>query len=520
MASRAWYVIFPKKHLAALIKLTFLCVEVGLKQPVLFVLLMIRRSKIKLGEVLSGIIVWRDMLSTLKAKLVSIWGVKKEYRLKVFYLTTTFFLFTGCQAIWRPLKTSVFATIVGKYNVPRAKLFVVIPIIFLILLYSRLVDVLRRHQLLYCFALFHGIGGIILYFFLKHPVYGIANTDQSSYRIFGWVFYLFLESFGAFMSATFWAFANSINTPKDSKNYYGIFVSGSKVGGILAAALLYVFVTYSGGAANVVLPNSLLVGSVLLLFGAYSVYLLMKNVPGYYMHGYEVAYKAEKQRAKEKEKKKVGWVKQSLEGLVTIVKTPYVLGIFSMIAFYEIIIVIVDYMVLLVATNGANELTAYYALYTLGMHSVGLVIAFLGTVPLQRFLGIRRSVVIPSILAICLLSLALAFPTPWVLFGVFMVLRAINYGLNHPTREALYVPTTKAIKFKAKAWTDAFGSRISKAAGSVFNIAAGGAVAPGLIFGLGLASVWLVVSNVLGKSYQKAIDEKRVIGEEAEAESL
>jgi ATP:ADP antiporter, AAA family len=483
---------------------------------------MIRRFKKNWGGVLSGIIVGRGMLSTLKAKLGSIWGVKKEHLLKVFYLTSTFFLFTGCQAIWRPLKTSVFATIVGKYNVPRAKLLVILPIIFLILIYSKLVDVLRRHQLLYCFALFHGICGIILYFFLKHPVYGIANTDQSSYRIFGWVFYLFLESFGAFMSATFWAFANSINNPKDSKNYYGIFVSGSKVGGIIFAGLLYILVTYSGDAASVVLPNSLLIGSVLLLLGAYSIYLLMKNVPGYYMHGYEVAYKAEKQRSKEEKKKKIGWVKQSLEGIVTIVKTPYVLGIFSMIAFYEIIIVVMDYIVLLVAsssTNGPSELTGYYALYYLGMHSVGLIIAFFGTVPLQRFLGIRRSVLVPSILAIGLLAIALVFPTAGVLFAILVVLRAINYGLNHPTREALYVPTTKAIKFKAKAWTDAFGSRFSKAVGSVFNIVTNGLVAPGLIFGLGLASVWLVVSNVLGKSYQKAIDEKRVIGEEADTES-
>jgi len=457
------------------------------------------------------------MLNTLKTKLNSVWGVKKEYRLKVFFLTATFFAFTGCQAIWRPLKTSVFVTIVGKYNVPIAKLIVIFPLIFLILIYSKLVDVLRRHQLLYCFALLHGIGGIILYFFLKHPVIGISNLDQGTGRIFGWFFYLFVESFGAFMSATFWGFANSVNNPKDSKNFYGIFVSGSKIGGIIFAGLLYVLVTYSGDAASVVLPNSLLIGSLLLLLGSGCIYLLMKKVPGYYMHGYEAAYLVEKKRAKQEEKKKINSVKQAFEGIITMIKCPYVIGIFSIVAFYEIIIVILDYVVLLVAadsTSGASGLTGFYALYMLGMHSVGLVIAFLGTVPLQRLLGIRRSVLVPSILAIGILFIAFLFPASGVLVCALVVLRAVNYGLNHPTREALYVPTTKAIKFKSKAWIDAFGTRVSKATGSIFNIFVNGWVAPGLLFGIGLASVWCMVSYFLGKTYQKAVDEKSVIGEE------
>ncbi|MBT6049159.1 MAG: hypothetical protein HOG49_20375 [Candidatus Scalindua sp.] len=251
------------------------------------------------------------------------------------------------------------------------------------------------------------------------------------------------------------------------------------------------------------------------------------------MHGYEAAYQREKGKkyaAREEAKKSdkdeeqktfiqsvLHSLKQMFEGVFVMVRSPYVLGIFSIIAFYEIIIVIFDFIVLIVAdgaSTSAGQLTSYYAMYILCMHSVGLFIAFLGTVPLQRFLGIRFSVLVPPVLAGGLLVLALFVQTPAVFFAVIVILRAVNYGLNHPTREALYVPTTKAIKFKAKAWTDAFGSRISKGAGSLFNVSFKGLAFPSIVFSMGLSVLWFIVSHALGNKYQHAIDNKEVIGEE------
>jgi ATP:ADP antiporter, AAA family len=472
----------------------------------------------------------------LLEKLNSIWGVKKEYRLKVFFITATFFFMTACQALWRPLKVSIFAKMIGTSYVPWAKIAIPFVMIFLIMLYSKLVDVLRRHQLLYCFTIFHGVGGIILYYFLAHPVYGVANTDASPWRLTGWCFYFFMECFGAFMSAVFWSFADSVNNPNDSKRYFGLFVSGSKIGGMCAAGVLYLLTTQAIAEDAVLLPASVLVGSLFLFAAAGAIYLLMERVPGYYMHGYEAAYKHEKTKKQieeeEEEEEKIekedcrslftrtiDSLKKMFEGVFVMIRSPYVLGIFSIIAFYEIIIVIFDFIVLSAAdsaTTSAGGLTAYYAMYMFCMHGVGLLIAFLGTVPLQRFLGIRLSVLVPPVLAGGLLMLALFFQTPAVFFAVIVILRAVNYGLNHPTREALYVPTTKVIKFKAKAWTDAFGSRISKGAGSFFNVFVNGLALPSIIFSMGLAAVWFVVSKALGNRYQHAIDNKEVIGEELE----
>ena len=110
-----------------------------------------------------------------------------------------------------------------------------------------------------------------------------------------------LESFNAFLSTTFWAFADSINNPKDAKNYYGIFVSGSKIGGILSAGSLYLAInTLTSVRESTLLPNSLLIGSFLLFGASLSIYFLIKKVPGYLMHGYEAVYQLEKRKEKEK----------------------------------------------------------------------------------------------------------------------------------------------------------------------------------------------------------------------------
>ncbi|MFA5074752.1 MAG: Npt1/Npt2 family nucleotide transporter [Candidatus Babeliales bacterium] len=468
------------------------------------------------------------MINKLSEKFRTLWGIEKEFRLKVLFLSLTFLLMSGCLSIWRPLKVSIFAKMVGADLVPNAKIFGLFILIPLVIIYSKLVDILRRHQLLYCFTIFHGAIGLIFYYLLSHPVYGVANTQTNPARLTGWFFYFFMECFNAFLSTTFWSFADSISKPKDAKNYYGFLVCGSKIGSIITAGLLYmIFTSNTTIKESVLLPNALLVGSLLLFGAALSIYFLMKKVPGYYMHGYEAVYQLEKKIEKKKHSKKTAFIqsaKNLIDGLIIIIKNPYVFGIFSLVVFYEMIIVIFDYRVLKTASathDTAGSLTAFYAFYYLMMNLVGLGITLFGTTPLLRVLGIRSSLFIFPVLSIILLITTFVFPTANMFIITLIILRALNYALNHPTREVLYIPTTKNIKFKAKAWTDAFGSRIAKSFGSVFNLSIKTAtpmfaIITSLSFSLGLLGFWLIIVYFLGKTLQNAVDNKKVIGDGSE----
>jgi AAA family ATP:ADP antiporter len=464
------------------------------------------------------------MPNRLFARIEYLWGIKPEFRSKVFFLALTYFLFICCQATWRPLKLSIFSKIVGAEYTPDAKLMTLVFLIPLLLFYSYLIDVIRRHHIIYCFTIFHGIGGIIFYFLLSNPAYGIANTAQSSSRLVGWCFYFLMESFTAFLSTIFWSFANSINNPKDAKNYYGIFVAGSKMGGIFGSSLLYFSITLTTIPDAVLLPKYLLFGSFALFAAAVTTYFLMKKVPGYYMHGYEAAYQVEKKRAK---KEKISFwesVKRSTDGLFLVIKNPYVLGIFVIVIFYDIMVAIFDYRVLRLADvtyKTAGSLAAYWALYYMFMNMIGVVISLFGTTPMQRILGLRISLFVFPLLCGILLIISYFFPFAGVLFVILVLMRALNYGLNHPTREVLYVPTTKDIKFKAKAWTEAYGSRVAKGTGSVFNkitnvMTPSFAIIASTSFNLSLVVIWLIVVYFLGKTLQESIDTKTVIGYEGD----
>ena len=457
-------------------------------------------------------------------RLQGLWGINKEFQLKVFFLSFTFLLMSGCLVIWRPLKVSIFAKMVGATNVPVAKLMSLFLLVPLILLYSKLVDWLRRHHMLYCFTIGHGVGGIIFYFLLSNPTYGIANTTISTERWLGWAFYFFMESFDAFFATTFWSFADSVNNPKDARNYYGFFVSGSKIGGIISAGLLYAAITYSGYESHVLLPKALLVGSCMLFAAAWAIYSLIKKVPESKMHGYETVYQFEKEKTTEP----LGFwqsLMSAFEGLIITIKNPYVLGIFSLVFFYEIVIVVFDYLVMIQADAShptVNSLTAFYALYYLMMNMIGLLISFLGTTPLLRIFGLRLSLFACPLLTIVLLIITAFYPTGWVLFAALIGLRALNYALNHPTREVLYIPTVKEIKFKAKTWTDAFGSRIAKSSGSLFNMSMSyvphtAAVISSISLSLSLTGMCLIITYFLGRKFQHCIDNKFVIGSSGEA---
>jgi AAA family ATP:ADP antiporter len=242
------------------------------------------------------------------------------------------------------------------------------------------------------------------------------------------------------------------------------------------------------------------------------------------MHSYEAAYQLEK-RKRRKDQTFLQSFAGAFDGLIIMIKKPYVLGIFSLVAFYEIMVVIFEWWVALHADASSatvGEMTAYYAFYYFLMNLVGLFISFFGTTPILRLIGIRISLFIFPVLCILMVLATYLFPSAGVFFVVLVGLRSFNYALNHPTREILYIPTTKDIKFKAKTWTDAFGSRIAKSFGAIFNRSIKGfspafALVSSIGLSLSLTFFWLIIVYFLGKTLQDALDKRQVIGQNDES---
>src|SRR5260221_14761741 len=119
--------------------------------------------------------------------------------LKLFFLTLIYFFVIGSYTITRDIKSSIFVCVVGKEYIPSSKIismFMLLPAIFF---YSRLVDRVRRYQLLCFYSILFGVANLIFAYYIGDARVGISNTDASPWRLFGWLFYFFVEGYSPFV---------------------------------------------------------------------------------------------------------------------------------------------------------------------------------------------------------------------------------------------------------------------------------------------------------------------------------
>ncbi|MCX5924156.1 MAG: hypothetical protein NTZ68_01905 [Candidatus Dependentiae bacterium] len=456
-------------------------------------------------------------------------GLNRHERLKFILLTISFAFVLGSYTIAKELKDSIFVSIVGKDHLPMAKLLVIFLLIPAALVYSRLVDVFRRYQLLAFYSMLYGVilaGFAVL---LGHHSIGLYNAETSPYRLFGWIFYFFLEGYSPFVVGVFWAFANSVTSPNEAKNCYPVMVAGSKIGGIFAALFAWYILDHAkaldcfGCVNHDVVSHQILMGlvSVMLLCVPVILTILMRTVPGQYLHGYEAVYQLEKQQDKEKESDaKTGM----FSGIKLLVQSPYVLGIFGLVFFYETLNVVIGLQrigILKEASTSVAGFTASMFWQRFQAHFYGMIISFFGVQFLLRRFELRRCLfLVPFLISGLLIFFVFTYSVDAIMY-LFIGMSTVNYSISYQLRESLYIPTSKDMKFKAKAWIDTFGTKFSKGFGCLFSngtrsLAAGTTaftVVYGGFFSL-LMLAWFITSWLLGKKYEKAIRNNEIIGNE------
>lgn len=445
-------------------------------------------------------------------------GIEPHERIKVLLMTLAFFFIISGYSLAKELKDSIFVSVVGKEYQPWARQLSMLFLIPAILFYSKLVDSMRRYQLIYFYAILYGVVGLVFAYYLGHQTIGLENTVASPYRLFGWFFYLFIEGYSPFIVSLFWAFANSITDPESAKTNYALMVSGSKIGGMLTTGFAWWLLNrrlMDGSLMYSDVTNHQIVlalASFLILCVPVVVYFLMKRVPGRYLHGYEAVYQAEKSHKAHSE--------SMFSGLKIFMKYPYILGIFCMVFFWEVINVFFQYQRLGVgqaASSSSSEFTGHLFKYAFSVHAIGFVMVFFGTRTVMGWLGERKSLLLVPVLIGILLVYYLNVQSANAMLIALILMRAVNYSFASPLRETLYIPTTKDIKFKSKSWIDAFGAKIAKSIGAnyiVFTLwlAESLVFTSHMIFFVVIIGLWLLAAHLLGRRFERAVANNEVIG--------
>lgn len=450
-------------------------------------------------------------------------NVERREWLKVLLLSITFFLVIGAYTVTRELKDAVFTNIVGQDRrlLALAKIYSMLVLIPAIFLHSRLVDVLRRHYLLYLYSTVYALLGFIFVYFLGHPTIGLPNTVSDPSRLFGWIFYFFIEGYAPLVVSVFWAFSNSVTSPAAAKNNYTAMIAGSKLGGILCAFTAWLLLKAMIFTDVVNLQVLLAVSSALLLIVPFVIYLLIIKVPQSVMHGYEAAYTLEKKvHEHQEEEGKETVVESMLSGLIMLFKYPYVMGIFGMSFFYELIsqaLKVENIIFIKNVSNGISQVTAFLLWQALLVHIVAFCVVLFGTRPLIAWLGERKSLLlIPAATGLSMIGFILKPSYATAVFA-FVVNRSVNYAFAAPLRESLYIPTIKSVQFKSKSWIDGVGSKFAKTCASSFNMYTDGLGGQVLLsiqttFFSTVVASWFLAAWFLGWRFEKAVKRNEVIG--------
>ncbi len=435
---------------------------------------------------------------------------------KFLFLGLIFFFTIGVYWFLRTSKDGVFNTLVGVDWIPFAKWVSVFFIIPLTMFYGALVDRFPKHRVFYALSTIYAAAALIFAYMLSHETLGIANAVESPWRLLGWAYYLYVESFGSIMVVLFWSFATDTTTPESAKRGFPILSLLAQFGMLLGSAV------NSGRFGTFQVTTALFFCSFAIIMISAMIYIFMSVIPQDQLRSYS--------ESSDKKSKKAGF----MEGFRLIFSQPYLLGIFSSIMIFEIINTLFDFkfkaligleVQRFVVENGIaaeavgvlktqmfNEWVGWMGEWSAILSIVSIVF---GIGNISRYLGLTASLVVLPVLLAGVALIVGGTKVLWVAGLAVIIAKGINYALYQPSKEQLYIPTSKDAKYKSKAFIEMFGSRSSKALASGINAIKVFMPMAFPIVSLGssliLCAIWFMTSLYLGKTHKEAVDNNKVV---------
>jgi len=425
-----------------------------------------------------------------------VWGNLSVSEIKRFGLLALALMLTlGPYWMLRVVREAIFIDLVGVRLQPWGKIASVLFIVPLVLFYSKLIDFVKKEKLFYVIYSAYVSLFLAIAFFTQFPP-GLTLPFIPG-KLFGWVSYVIIESFGALAPALFWSFVASYTTTASAKRGYGMILSITQIGTISGTLFIANF-SERLGLPFIIVIATMFIAMVPLVIRKF---LTVNNIPT-----------TEFLRTN---KPKTGF----LEGLRLLVKQPYLLGIFIITTGYEITGTFLEFQMNILGHKyypTREMFAAFYGRYGFYTNMLAFLFALMGTSFFLRKFGLRICLLLfPAATGVIILS-ARFFPVLPVIFVSMIILKGLSYSLNNPSKEILYIPTSRDAKFKAKGWIDIFGQRSVKASGSGINaffrnLAPPVTIAYATPILLSFVSVWLIIARLVGVKHHKLIKEKDII---------
>ena len=385
-----------------------------------------------------------------------IWRFRPDERLLSLLMFLYFFLVITSFWVLKPLKKGLWLGYYDKsgldlagwlLNAAQAEMLAKVlnmGVAFVAMVaFTMLASRFRRQQLSYIASAFFGVCYVIYWFLLDAPGAGTV-----------WTFYLFGDLFSTVMVVTFFAFLNDSVSSEQAKRLYGLIVLGGLSGGAFGANIVAARVK-GGGTGEWMW---VCIGMVLVI-------ALLAAAAGRIVSGRESEATAPSRDAAAPPPAVGGKGSPALEGARLALRSPYLLSVVAIVGLYEMVSTIMDFQF----SSAVGE----YLDGALIRQQISRVFAFMNVIAFTIQVFVTRFVMTRYGMGVALLFLPVAslcgsvgfLVAPALLIGSLLPTadNAFSYSINQSAKEALYVPTTRDEKYKAKAFIDMFVQRFAKA---------------------------------------------------------
>jgi ATP:ADP antiporter, AAA family len=332
-------------------------------------------------------------------------------------------------------------------------------------------------------------------FFACHIAIFVA-LERAGVQV-GVAYFLWVGIFNVMVIAQFWAFANDLYTQEQGKRLFPLIGVGSSLGAWIGSVRAKTLMESAG-------PMRLLAGGAfLLVLCVILARLANRQAP--------VAGSAKQAAVADAP------VGEGQSGFGMIFSDHYLLLIALLTLLLNVVNTSGEYLFgryvvdSATAAFGAGRETEaargqfigeVYSSYYSHVNLLGLVLQMFVVSRVFRFLGVGRALFIHPIVAGTGYLMMLAWPSFGAIRALKTVDNAIDYSLGNTTKQALWLPTSRQAKYKAKQAVDSFFMRAGDViqAGTVYmGELAGFAVPAFAALTLALTAGWLAVAAALNR---------------------
>lgn len=413
-------------------------------------------------------------------------------------LLLSFFFFLVIATYWilKPVKrgliinhfgedpVQIFSlTLSGAQAEQLGKVLNLAAVYLVVVLFVYLARRVPRHRLVQIFALLFAAAFIIY-----------SQSIHSNSDLVVWSFYVFGDMFNTAMVAIFWAFTDDIARSSEARRTYGLIGLGGVIGGFLGATLVASTVENIGRATLLAICVAPMVVICFLAFWIHRDAARENREPD----DQPAAASSSRENA-------------AVEGGRLVIGSKYLLAIAAMTAIYELVSSIVDFQLSATVEQMipySLERDAFFGRVGQVVGVISILVQLLLTSFVMKRFGM--GVALAFLPAAVMVSSIGFFVVPSLLAAASMSVsdNAFNYSINQSAREALYVPTSKNAKYKAKAFIDMFVQRLAKVASVALNLGFSIAIVSGVrwlsIVTLVMVIAWLFLVRYVSRGFRRA----------------